>query len=94
MIFFSKTILIILIVVILCHAGGPFIFTGITEPLYIHPDSVLYQRDPSAVHPDYIVYSQLVKNQAGDMTYMTCVTEIKASWVAELARDCPLLQVT
>ena len=74
--------------------GDPFIFTGITEPLYIHPDSVLYQRDPSAVHPDYIVYSQLVKNQAGDMTYMTCVSEIKASWIAELARDCPLLQVT
>ena len=64
---------------------------AITEPLYIHPQSALYQHDPSAALPEYVVYTSLVTSQRGDTTYMSCVTAISAAWIAELTSDSPLL---
>ena len=65
------------------------------EPLYIHPQSVMYRSDPTADDlPEWVVYagpSALLKNARGDATYMTCVTPINQAWIPALLRDCPLL---
>ena len=65
------------------------------EPLYIHPQSVMYRSDPTADDlPEWVVYagpSALLKNARGDATYMTCVTPINPAWIPALLRDCPLL---
>ena len=65
------------------------------EPLYIHPQSVMYRSDPTADDlPEWVVYagpSALLKNARGDATYMTCVTPINPAWIPALVRDCPLL---
>lgn len=65
---------------------------SVTKPLYIHPESCLYRKDPTANLPEYVVYGQLVENEMGTATYMTSVSAIEASWLPELARDCPLLK--
>ena len=61
-------------------------------PLYTHPESSLYNTDPTATLPEYIIYTNLLTNNTGDVTYMTCVTEIHQNWISQLTRDCPLLQ--
>lgn len=65
---------------------------AISEALYIHPHSALYSKDPTAELPEYVVYSSLITNTKGDMTYMNCVTPIAPAWIPTLTRDCPLLQ--
>jgi ATP-dependent RNA helicase DHX37/DHR1 len=65
---------------------------NITEPLYIHPHSVLFKKDPTASLPEYIAYGPLITNLRGDTTYMTCLTTVNPAWIPVLARDCPLLQ--
>ena len=65
---------------------------SIKVPLYIHPESSLYNTDPTASLPEYLVYNDLLMNSAGDVTYMVCVTEIHQNWISQLTRDCPLLQ--
>ncbi len=64
-----------------------------TEQLYIHPHSALYNTDPTADLPEFVVYGPLLTNDKGDTTYMTCVSVISAKWLNALSRDCPLLQV-
>jgi hypothetical protein len=63
----------------------------ITEPLYIHPESALYQHDPSASLPEYVCYLSLQRNQRNNMTFMTCVSEIEPSWLPEAGGDGSLL---
>jgi ATP-dependent RNA helicase DHX37/DHR1 len=65
---------------------------NIVEPLYIHPHSSVFKKDPAALLPEYVAYGPLIKNLKGDMTYMTCVTSVNPSWISTLASDCPLLQ--
>ena len=65
---------------------------NVNEPLFIHPRSALYQIDPLAPLPEFIVYTELIRSEDGQSTYMSGVTKISASWIPELARDCPLLQ--
>mmetsp|Transcript_677 Transcript_677/g.775 ORF Transcript_677/g.775 Transcript_677/m.775 type:complete len:461 (+) Transcript_677:2-1384(+) len=65
---------------------------NITEPLYIHPHSVLFKKDPTASLPEYIAHGPLITNLRGDTTYMTCLTTVNPAWIPVLARDCPLLQ--
>jgi hypothetical protein len=64
---------------------------NITEPLYIHPQSALYKKDPTAPLPDYVVYTSLVRNHANDTTYMVCVSQVQPAWISALTRDSPLL---
>jgi len=64
---------------------------SITEPLYIHPESTLYQHDPSASLPDYVCYLTLQRNQRDNMTFMTCVSEVDPSWLPEAGGDGSLL---
>lgn len=64
---------------------------SVTKPLYIHPESCLYRKDPTASLPEYVLYGQLVENEMGTFTYMTSVSVVDPSWITELARDCPLL---
>ena len=64
---------------------------AVSEPLYIHPQSCLFCKDPSTAHPEFVVYQSLLLNQAGDTTYMTCVTAVSGSWIASLCEDSPLL---
>lgn len=61
-------------------------------PLYLHPGSNLYRKDPTATLPEFVTYGALVHNQRGDCVYMTCVSTISAAWVASVAADCPLLK--
>ena len=65
---------------------------SVTHPLYLHPESCLYRKDPTAPLPEYVVYGQLVENEAGTSTYMTSVSAIDATWLPDLTRDCPLLK--
>jgi hypothetical protein len=67
---------------------------SISEPIYIHPHSNLYQKDPSASHPEFVVYSELIKNLSGDCTYMSCVTAINGLWIPHLTGTSPLLQLS
>jgi hypothetical protein len=64
---------------------------SITRPLYLHPESCLYRKDPTAALPEFVVYGQLVENDAGTSTYMTSVSALESAWLPELTRDCPLL---
>ncbi len=66
--------------------------SDVSKPLYIHPESCLYRKDPSAELPEYVIYGALVENEAGNVTYMTSVTAIEASWLPELTKDSPLLK--
>jgi len=61
-------------------------------PLYLHPSSNQFRKDPTGQLPEYVLYSSLVQNESGDCTYMTCVTPIQARWLAAVASDCPLLK--
>jgi hypothetical protein len=69
---------------------------NISEPVYIHPKSALYQSDPVLDHPPYLVYSNLVKNDKGDTTYMDCVTAVDPRWFTggldSLLEDAPLIK--
>jgi hypothetical protein len=67
---------------------------SITEPIYIHPHSNLYKKDPTATHPEYVIFSELMKNTAGDCTYMSCVTAVNGLWIPHLASMSPLLQLS
>jgi hypothetical protein len=60
--------------------------TTISEPLYIHPHSVLFKKDPAASLPEYIAYGPLITNLRGDTTYMTCLTTVNPTWIPLLAR--------
>lgn len=86
--------LVSLLYIILSLHNNDGDYVGIAEPLYIHPESSLYNSDPTSTSfPEFVVYGNLVRNQAGDTTYMSCLTEVSPEWIPELARDCPLLQV-
>lgn len=61
-------------------------------PLYLHPVSNLYRKDPTATLPEFVTYGALVHNQRGDCVYMTTVSTIAAPWIASVAADCPLLK--
>lgn len=64
----------------------------ITTPLFIHPHSALFQKDPLAPLPEYVIYTELLMSEDGETTYMSGVTQISPSWISELTKDCPLLQ--
>ena len=64
----------------------------ITEPIYIHPSSALYRNNPSDSMPEYVTYNQLISNEEGDTTYMTCVTAITPTWIPSLLLDCSYLR--
>jgi ATP-dependent RNA helicase DHX37/DHR1 len=51
---------------------------GRNEPVYIHPSSCLYGKDP-----EYIVYTELIKSRKGK-TYMKGITSIESSWLIKL----------
>lgn len=59
---------------------------AVTVPLYIHPESCLFKKDPMADLPEFVMYAQLVNNESGDATYMTSVSKVESSWIHELAR--------
>ena len=61
-------------------------------PLYIHPGSNLYRKDPTATLPEFVSYGSLVRNQKGDCIYMACVTTVAPTWLASVAADSPLLK--
>jgi len=61
-------------------------------PLYLHPGSNLYRKDPTASLPEFVTYGSLVRNQRGDCIYMTCVSTVSPSWLSSVAADCPLLR--
>lgn len=63
---------------------------AVTQPLYLHPTSNLYDRNHDHL-PKYVLYGSLIQNKKGDTTYMTCNTVIDERWIASLAEDCPLL---
>lgn len=65
---------------------------SVTKPLYLHPESCLYRKDPAAALPEYVVYGQLVENEMGTFTYMTSVTAVEEAWIPDLTKDCPLLK--
>eukprot|EP01035_Chromulina_nebulosa_P019781 gene19781-25721_t len=65
---------------------------NIVEPLYIHPHSALYPKDPTSELPEYVIYTSLIRNDQGDTTYMNCVTVINSSWIPLLTNDSPLLK--
>lgn len=65
---------------------------SIGEPLYLHPHSSLFQRDPSADLPEFVVYTSLMKSARGDCSYMVCVTPITWTWISSIVSDSPLLQ--
>jgi hypothetical protein len=64
---------------------------AIKEPLYIHPQSNLYHSDPTAALPEFLVYGSLLRNQKGNLLYMTNVSVVSSTWIAMIAGDCPLL---
>ena len=64
---------------------------AIKEYLYIHPESSLYRKDPAAALPEYVCYLSLTRNQRGDTTYMSCVTEVNSSQLPDAAQDSSLL---
>jgi hypothetical protein len=61
-------------------------------PLYLHPGSNLYRKDPTASLPEFVSYGSLVRNQRGDCIYMACVTSVAPAWLASVAADSPLLR--
>lgn len=65
---------------------------SINEPLYIHPSSSMYRKDPSAPLPEYVLYDSLMKNKRGDMTYMSGVTVVQKQWIAAVGASSPLLK--
>jgi hypothetical protein len=67
---------------------------SITAPLFIHPHSALFRKDPTAPLPEFLVYTELLLSEDGETTYMTGVTQISPNWISELTRDCPLLQLS
>jgi hypothetical protein len=44
-------------------AGGGDSLPKITTPIYIHPNSALYYKDPTRPLPEYVVYNELLSNQ-------------------------------
>lgn len=70
---------------------------AINEVIYMHPHSTLYEKDiilASTTLPEYVVYNDLISNQRGDMTYMTCNTIIEGHWISEHTRDSRLYHYT
>jgi ATP-dependent RNA helicase DHX37/DHR1 len=65
---------------------------NITGPIYIHPDSTLYHKDPTAVLPEYVLYESLMENTRGDYTYMTSVTLIRDIWIPSICYNSLLLK--
>jgi hypothetical protein len=65
---------------------------AITAPLFIHPHSALFQKDPMAPLPEFVIYTELLMSEDAETTYMSGVTQISPSWISELTKDCPLLQ--
>ena len=65
----------------------------ITVPIYIHPHSCLYNKDPTANLPEYVLYESLIQNSAGNgFTYMTNVNIIRESWLPVILSSCSLLK--
>lgn len=64
---------------------------AIASPLFIHPHSTLFRKDPMAPLPEFVIYTELLMSEDGDTTYMSGVTQISPGWISELTRDCPLL---
>mmetsp|Transcript_9781 Transcript_9781/g.16244 ORF Transcript_9781/g.16244 Transcript_9781/m.16244 type:complete len:1252 (+) Transcript_9781:458-4213(+) len=67
---------------------------AIDSPLYIHPQSALYRKDPVAPLPEFVVYTELLMSDDGQTTYMSGVTQVSPNWIPELSKDCPLLQLS
>ena len=65
---------------------------SVGEPVYIHPSSTLYRKDPTATLPEFVVYDSLIKNARGDLTYMSNVNTVDKSWISTIAGTCPLLK--
>lgn len=66
--------------------------SSIVEPLYLHPGSTLYRKDPAAPLPEYVLYESLLKNKRGDMTYMSGVTVVQKQWIASVGASSTLLK--
>ena len=66
--------------------------SSITEPLYLHPGSTLYRKDPTAPLPECVIYESLLKNKRGDMTYMSGVTVVQKQWIPTLGASTTLLK--
>ena len=49
--------------------------------VYVHPQSSLYNTDPTAPQPEYVIYDALISNEKGDRTYMSNVTIINGAWI-------------
>lgn len=65
---------------------------SIPGPIYIHPSSALYRKDPSSNLPEYIVYETLIQNSTSGFTYMTNVTIIRDNWIPSILSSCSLLK--
>ena len=68
---------------------------AVDQLLYLHPHSSLYENDvvlAASVLPEYVVYSDLLSNLKGDMTYIMCTTTINATWIAQCVRDSRLFR--
>lgn len=66
--------------------------SSVSEPLYLHPASALYRKDPSAQLPEYVLYDSLTKNKRGDVTYMSGVTVVQKQWIAAVAASSRLVK--
>lgn len=64
----------------------------IHEPVYLHPQSNLYPKDPTDQMPEYLLFHGLQRNTKGDALYMTEVTVIDAHWIADIASDSSLVK--
>mmetsp|Transcript_1640 Transcript_1640/g.2216 ORF Transcript_1640/g.2216 Transcript_1640/m.2216 type:complete len:421 (-) Transcript_1640:188-1450(-) len=66
---------------------------AISEPLYIHPESSLYSKEPELL-PQWVSYHGISRSQGSDMAYMTCVTVLDPSWLVSLGEGSPLLSLS